>query len=286
MEFKFEDVQAFLSQKPIGNVDAFGDIFLRRIPANNSYGLKEMEVAIRVSQPHGGDQEESLHLQFKNELKLRSLKHRNIIDLVGYCETKENFYLVYEMFQAKPLSKLVEGLTWEQAVKILKGTVSALAFLHSHPEGPFVHSNISTNNVLVTEDFVPKVIDFRQCVVEGERSINSNPRYYTAKQEGVATVQADVFAFGLLALQLITKDGRTAFAMEEGEGQSVSLHHILDLYVPLFKEKKNLVHASYGQKRESGKLTEMIFNCLKKDSQLDLKSFHKDLILLSLATRC
>ncbi|KAK9666454.1 hypothetical protein RND81_14G186000 [Saponaria officinalis] len=286
MEFKLQDIEAFLNQEPVGRVDAFGDIFLRRIPANNGYGLKEMEVAIRVSQPRGGDQDEIRHLEFKNELKLCSLKHRNIIGLVGFCEAKENFYLVYEMFQAKPLSKLLEGLTWEQALKILKGTVSALAFLHSHPDGPFVHSNISVNNVLVTEDFVPKLIDFSHCIVEGERSTNRSPRYYPSKPEGTTTVQADVFAFGLLALQLITKDGRTAFAVEDGEGQSISLHHILDLYIPMLKERRNLIHASYGQVKESGKLTEMIFNCLKKDSQLELKSFHRDLILLSLAKRC
>ncbi|KAL9232002.1 hypothetical protein vseg_007152 [Gypsophila vaccaria] len=286
MEFKLEDIQALLSQTPVGGVDAFGDIFLRRIPANNGYGLKETEVAIRVSQRRGGDQKEICHLEFKNELKLCFLKHPNIIGLIGFCEAKENFYLVYEIFQAKPLSQLVEGLTWKHALKILKGTVSALVYLHGHPDGPFVHSNISMNNVLVTEDFVPKLIDFRHCVLEGQRSINSSPKYYPSKPEGKATVQADVFAFGLLALQLITKDSRTAFAVEEGEGQPISLHHILDLYVPMLKERRNLVHASYGQVKESGKLTEMIFSCLKKDSQVDLKSFHRDLILLSLAKRC
>ena len=52
-------------------------------------------------------------------------------------------------------------------------------------------------------------------------------------------MKGDILAFGLvelsLALQLITKDGRSAFAVEEGPG--VSLHHILDFYVPLFREK-------------------------------------------------
>ena len=96
-------------------------------------------------------------------------------------------------------------------------------------------------------------------------------------------MKGDIFAFGLVALQLITKDGRSAFAVEEGSG--VSLHHILDLYIPMFREKGNLVHASYGQEKESRKLTEMIVDCMKKDSQVSLKSFHKDLILLSLAKR-
>ncbi|KMT00603.1 hypothetical protein BVRB_9g218980 isoform B [Beta vulgaris subsp. vulgaris] len=306
MEIKSQDIKAFMSERPLGREDTFGKTFLGRIPSNNSYGLDEMDVAIRVSHPRKEDQEENFQMQFKetvsmivedwslmitlcyqslcNEMKLGTLRHRNIIGLVGFSETKENFYLVYEMVLARPLSEVVEGLTWEQALKVLKGTVSGLAFLHSHPEGPFVHSNICTNNILVSKDFMPKIVDFRYCVVEGQRTTYDNPRYYPSKQEGVATVKADIFAFGLLALQLITKDGRTAYAVEEG--LDISLHHILDLYVPMFREKGNLVHVSYGQEKESRKLTEMIFNCLKKDSELDLKSFHRDLVLLSLAKQC
>ncbi|KAL2936633.1 hypothetical protein RDABS01_028616, partial [Bienertia sinuspersici] len=236
MEFNPQDVKAFLSERPLARDDAFGKTFLGHIPSINPYGLGETNVAIRVSRPRIEDQEENLHVQFENELKLCSLQHRNIIGLIGFSKTNENFYLVYELFQAKPLSELVEGLTWEQALKVLKGTVSGLAFLHTHPDGPFVHSNICTNNILVTK--------------------------------------SDTFAFGLLALQLITKDGRTAYAVEES--RDISLHHILDLYLPMFREKGNLVHPSYGQQKDSRKLTEMIFNCLKKDPQLDLKSFRRD----------
>lgn len=282
MEIKSHDVEAFLSQQLVGRADSFGQIFGGHIPANNCYGLKEMDVAIRVSHPRTTDQEADLQMQFKNELKLRSLKHRNIIGLIGFCETKEKFYLVYEMMKARPLSEVIDGLTWEQALKVIKGTVAGLAYLHGHPEGPLVHSNISPSNILITEGFVPKIIDFSYCVVEGQLCINGSPGYYLSKQ-GLACVKGDIFAFGLVALQLITKDGRSAFAVEDGSG--VSLHHILDLYIPMFREKGNLVHASYGQEKESRKLTEMIVDCMKKDSQVSLKSFHKDLILLSLAKR-
>ncbi|KAL2922692.1 Cysteine-rich receptor-like protein kinase 41 [Bienertia sinuspersici] len=92
-----------------------------------------------------------MYYELLNELKLCSLQHRNIIGLIGFSKTNENFYLVYELFQAKPLSELIKG---------------------------------------------------------------------------AATVKTDVFAFGLLSLQLITKDGRTAYAVEEG--QDISLHHTLD----------------------------------------------------------
>lgn len=277
MEIKSEDIEAFLSHQKIAK-DSFGCIFQGHIPANNSYGFKERDVAIRVSHSRTPDDEANLQIQFRNELKLCSVQHRNIIGLIGFCETEEKFYLVYELVKARPLSEVIEGLTWEQALKVLKGTVAGLAYLHGRPDGALVHCNISSDSIVVTEEFVPKIIDFRYCVVEGQLSINGNPRYYHSKQ-GIANLRADMFAFGLVALQLITKDSRSAFSVDEG----VSLHHILELYMPMFKEKGNLVHVSYGQEKESRKLTEMIVDCMKTDSQVTLKSFHKDLILLSLA---
>ncbi|KAL2924771.1 Receptor-like protein kinase HERK 1, partial [Bienertia sinuspersici] len=195
-----------------------------------------------------------MHYELQNELKLCSLQHRNIIGLIGFSKTNENFYLVYELFQAKPLSELTEakrllkyiygqaGLTWEQALKVLKGIVSGLAFLYTHPDGPFVHSNICTNHIIVTKDFMPKVIDFRH-----RRHI----------------------CLWTSCLIANYKDCRTVYAVEEG--RDISLHHILDLYLPMFREKGNLVHPSYGQQKDSRKLTEMIFNYLKKDPRLDLK---------------
>ncbi|KAL2930851.1 hypothetical protein RDABS01_036261 [Bienertia sinuspersici] len=157
-----------------------------------------------------------MYYELQNELKLCSLQHRNIIGLIGFSKTNENFYLVYEPFQAKPLSKLTEGLTWEQALKVLKGTVSGCYYCQGR------HICLWTS-----------------CLIANY------------------------------------KDCRTAYAVEEG--RDISLHHILDLYLPMFREKGNLVHPSYGQQKDSRKLTEMIFNCLKKDPQLDLKSFCRDL---------
>ena len=57
--------QSILSERPIGRDDAFGKTFLGHIPANNSYGLAEMDVAIRVSHPRQGDLKENLQMQYK-----------------------------------------------------------------------------------------------------------------------------------------------------------------------------------------------------------------------------
>jgi len=65
MDFKLHDVEAFLSQQSVGRADSFGQIFRGYIPANNCYGLKEMDVAIRVSHSRATDQEADLQMQFK-----------------------------------------------------------------------------------------------------------------------------------------------------------------------------------------------------------------------------
>lgn len=65
MEIKSEDVEAFLSQQPLGRADSFGQIFRGHVPTSNSYGLEEMDVAIRVSQLLNGEKARDLEMQFK-----------------------------------------------------------------------------------------------------------------------------------------------------------------------------------------------------------------------------
>lgn len=49
MELNPEDIESFLTVQEVSAADAFGKTFKGHIPANNPYGLKEMDVAIKVS---------------------------------------------------------------------------------------------------------------------------------------------------------------------------------------------------------------------------------------------
>lgn len=89
-----------------------------------------------------------------------------------------------------------------------------------------------------------------------------------------------MLAFGIFALQLIVRDMRIAFTVKEGS--TLSLHHILDKCVPVFRERGDFAHPSYGEPKEARKASELIISCLKKDACIDMKCFYKDIAFMSL----
>lgn len=49
---------------------------------------------------------------------------------------------------------------WPMRVKVIHGVAHALAYLHNDCSPAIVHRDISINNVLLDDDFEPKVSDF------------------------------------------------------------------------------------------------------------------------------
>ena len=103
---------------------------------------------------------------FQNEIKtLTEVRHRNIIKLYGFCSRRSCMYLVYEYIQRGSLAKVLYGLEseelgWETRMKIVQGLAHALSYLHHDCSPPIVHRDVSLNNVLLEEDFEPRLSDF------------------------------------------------------------------------------------------------------------------------------
>lgn len=51
-------------------------------------------------------------------------------------------------------------MDWERRSGICLGTARGLAYLHEELEPPIVHRDIKASNILLAEDFVPKIGDF------------------------------------------------------------------------------------------------------------------------------
>ncbi len=96
-------------------------------------------------------------------------RHPNIIRLLGYTSitvSEKGACLVYEMGSRGSLGKhwrdeqLRESLHWKQRIRIACGICSALNYLHCHnPNGPAYHRDVKSENVVLTADFTPKLID-------------------------------------------------------------------------------------------------------------------------------
>ncbi|XP_022765893.1 cold-responsive protein kinase 1-like [Durio zibethinus] len=172
--------------------------------------------------------------EFSSEVSVLSFaRHKNIVMLLGYC-CKENLnILVYEYICNKSLywhlfDNAENVLDWHQRRAIAIGTAKGLRYLHEECRGgPIIHRDMRPSNILLTHDLVPMLGDFGlarwkinddtlQTKILGTLGYLA-PEY---AENGFVSVRTDVYAFGIILLQLIS--GRKVIDLKS-KGKHLSL---------------------------------------------------------------
>ncbi|XP_038897112.1 probable receptor-like protein kinase At1g80640 [Benincasa hispida] len=155
--------------------------------------------------------------EFENEVNwLCKIRHQNVIKLLGHCIHGETRFLVYEMMQNGSLESQLHGpshgsaLTWHIRMKIAVDVARGLEYLHEHRNPPVVHRDLKSSNILLDSDFNAKLSDFGLTVNLGSQNKNiklSGTLGYVAPEyllDGKLTDKSDVYAFGVVLLELLT----------------------------------------------------------------------------------
>ncbi|CAI9761141.1 unnamed protein product [Fraxinus pennsylvanica] len=157
------------------------------------------------------------------------LRHSNIVTLLGYCMEHGQHLLVYEYIRNFSLDKALHCITykplsWGLRVRIALGVAQALNYMHSSCMPPIAHSNLKAANILLDEELMPRVCDCGLAILRTLTSYNVKlkasemaiadggyiaPEHFQTIQPGIANTKADVYAFGVLLLELLT--GRRPF---------------------------------------------------------------------------
>ncbi|CAL9026995.1 unnamed protein product [Prunus brigantina] len=161
---------------------------------------------------------------------LKKINHFNLISLFGACEHCEDFYLVYEFMENGSLRDWLknescpEVPSWNHRVQIALDIADGLHYLHNFIYPAYVHRGISSTNVLLNEDLRAKIANFSLArSAEKEANRNSSTRYaqiskgYLAPEyieHGLVTPAIDVYAFGVVLLELVT--GKEAVFLQDG----------------------------------------------------------------------
>ncbi|KAA8543834.1 hypothetical protein F0562_021989 [Nyssa sinensis] len=184
----------------------FGKVYRGVLPSSN------MKVAIKkVSH----DSKQGMK-EFVNEIaSMGRLRHRNLVQLLGYCRRRGELLLVYDHMPNGSLDKFLfsnekPNLNWAQRYRILKGVASGLLYLHEEWEQVVLHRDVKASNVLLDADLNGRLGDFGLARLY-DHGANPQTTYvvgtvgYLAPElakAGKATTSTDVFAFGAFMLEV------------------------------------------------------------------------------------
>ena len=149
---------------------------------------------------------------------MTNLHHPNIVQFLGV--TVFPAALVTEFCGRGSLTSVLQGangniqraaeLTWKRRISLAADCVRGMLYLHSRAP-PIVHRDLKSANLLVTASWTCKVSDFNlsKIMEDSTRSTSlqaMNPRWLAPEvlNGGVASLQSDVFAFGVVLWELLT----------------------------------------------------------------------------------
>ncbi|CAN4107309.1 unnamed protein product [Withania somnifera] len=145
---------------------------------------------------------------------LSNLKHENLIQLVGYCYSKDMQAIVYNLLKDS-LKQRLKQLNWNTRMQVAIGVARGLEYLHSQTP-PIIHRDVKSSNILLSDDCHPQLSDFGAAVVHQQTQPDSacvKPIHvvgtfgYLAPEYimfGKVDEKTDVYSYGVVLLELIT----------------------------------------------------------------------------------
>jgi serine/threonine protein kinase len=158
---------------------------------------------------------------FINEVAtIGRIHHVNIVQLIGYCVEGSKRALVYEFMPNGSLSNYIflqEGnnilLSYERIYNIALGVARGIQYLHQGCDMQILHFDIKPHNILLDENFTPKVSGFSlaklypidQSIVSltaarGTLGYMAPELFY--KDIGDVSHKVDVYSFGMLLMEM------------------------------------------------------------------------------------
>ncbi|KAF5953098.1 hypothetical protein HYC85_011042 [Camellia sinensis] len=182
----------------------FGAVFRGELSDSSSVAVKRLE------RPGGAERE------FRAEVcTIGNIQHVNLVRLRGFCSENSHRLLVYDYMPNGPLSVYLRrdgrNMRWDVRFRVAVETARGIAYLHEECRDCIIHCDIKPENILLDENFSPKVSDFGLAKLIGRdfSRVLATMRGtwgYVAPEwiSGVAiTAKADVYSYGMTLLELI-----------------------------------------------------------------------------------
>ncbi|XP_068305637.1 LEAF RUST 10 DISEASE-RESISTANCEUS RECEPTOR-LIKE PROTEIN KINASE-like 2.5 [Pyrus communis] len=176
-------------------------------------------VAVKVLSDSKGNGEE-----FINEVaSIGRTSHVNVVTLFGFCYERDKRALIYEFMPNGSLDNFIHKqgsdidncrLGWKTLSEIAVGVARGLEYLHRGCNTRILHFDIKPQNILLDNDFCPKIADFGLAkLCKAKESIVSMlgtrgtagyiaPEVFSRSFGGVSH-KSDVYSYGMLVLEMV-----------------------------------------------------------------------------------
>ncbi|CAN6309164.1 unnamed protein product [Urochloa humidicola] len=208
----FDATEGFKTKRLLG-IGGFGRVYKGVLPKS------KLEVAVkRVSH----ESRQGIKEFVAEVVSIGRLRHRNLVQLLGYCRRKGELLLVYDYMPNGSLDKYLYGgkegaekatptLDWAQRFRIIKGVASGLLYIHEDWEQVVIHRDIKASNVLLDSDMNARLGDFGLARLYDHGADPQTTHVvgtmgYLAPElarSGKASPLTDVFAFGAFILEVV-----------------------------------------------------------------------------------
>ncbi|KAJ4713431.1 putative Receptor-like protein kinase [Melia azedarach] len=207
----------------------YGSVFKGKLPDGRLVAVKLLNTS------KGNGQE------FINEVaSIGRTSHVNVVALLGYCLEDSKRALIYEFMPNGSLEKFIyngettkpsQHLRWEKMYEIITGIARGLEYLHRGCNTRILHFDIKPHNILLDEDFCPKISDFglaKLCpnkesivsMLEARGTIGYIAPEVFSRNFGNVSHKSDVYSYGMMVLEMVGCRKN----LEAGESNSSELY--------------------------------------------------------------
>ncbi|GJX86907.1 kinase-like domain, phloem protein 2-like protein, partial [Tanacetum coccineum] len=150
---------------------------------------------------------------------LSTLKHKNLVSLVGFCDDNDEKVIIYKNETRGRLDNYLSDpmlLTWVRRLEICVGLAHALSYIHYDEPHDFsvIHRCISNGAVVLNDDWEPKLCEFQDSMKikasQRHHSFHTNivkgvngyedPTYLETKR---VSHKSDMYSFGIVLFELL-----------------------------------------------------------------------------------
>ncbi|CAN6697539.1 unnamed protein product [Malus baccata var. baccata] len=199
--YSYADIKRITNQfKDKLGEGAYGTVFKGMLSS-------EFFIAVKVLNSSKGDGEE-----FINEVRtMGHIHHVNVACLVGFCADGFIRALVYEFF---PNGSLQDFISSADSKNSFLGIAKGIEYLHQGCDLRILHFDIKPHNVLLDQNFTPKISDFglaKLCskdqslvsMTTARGTIGYIAPEVFSRNFGNVSYKADVYSFGMLLLEMV-----------------------------------------------------------------------------------